>query len=132
MTIRPKKGFVKKGFEGVSDNAFQYYNCGDFFGGEDWAEGKSEEELRAFWDEHKKVIIARCLEENKKRGWVANRPWVWWIWEMVEPQRPVPPGQFEANKVWDHKKREFGWVESDFEYLKRLNLLEPWELEQNK
>jgi len=40
--------------------------------------------------------------------------------------------EFESTKVWDQQRQVYDWVESDYEYLKRLNLLEDWELQKMK
>lgn len=117
---------------GISEADYIYFTSGDFFEAEGYEDGKSEEELKIFWLRHREAILKRNLEENRARGWKAERPWYFWKVDMVEPRLKTPPGEFEANKVWDHQKGKYDWVESDFEYLKRLNLLEDWELEQGE
>jgi hypothetical protein len=128
MAIRPKKEIQRRSSEGITEDAYQYYSSGPFFGGEDFEKGKTEEELKAFWNKHRQAIMDRCLEENRAKGRVGNRPPAFWDYDMPEPQRETPPREFEAQQVWNHATSEYGWFESDFDYLKRLNLLQDWEL----
>ena len=118
--------------EGITEDAYQYFVSGAWFGGEDFERGKSQKELKEFWEKNKQVIMDRCLAENKVRAWVAKRPTAFWDYDMPEPQRKVEKGEYESKRAWDHQRKLFDWVESDFDYLKRLNLLEDWELENNR
>jgi hypothetical protein len=112
----------------LSDIDFLYFTWGDFFEAEDYADEKSEEELRAFWDKNKKAILKRFIGENHKKNFKGVRPWPFWKWDMPEPQREISPGD-DPQKVWNHQLNIYGYFEDDFTYLKRLNLLEVWELE---
>ena len=120
------------GAGGISEADYVYFTSGDFFEAENYEIGKSEEELRAFWNAHRKTIMERYSEENRRKGkgWEANRPWYFWKVDAVEPRLKTPPGDFEACKVWDHHRNIYSWVETDFAYLKRLNLLQDWELKR--
>ena len=114
------------GAGGITEADYVFFSFGDFFEGEDWAKGKSEKEIEEFWKAHRGAIMDRYFSENRARG-PGSRPWPFWKWEMTEPRRGTEPKEFKSQKVWDHHLREFAWVETDLEYLKRLGLLEPWE-----
>lgn len=130
MPRRPKKSFMKRGSGGISEADYVYFTSGDFFEAENYEIGKSEEELKFFWDKHRGAIMERYLAENRKKGWEANRPWYFWKVDAVEPRLKTPPGEFDAQRVWDHQRKVYDWVETDFDFLKRLNLLEDWELKR--
>jgi hypothetical protein len=132
MAIRPKKEIQKRGAGGISEADYVYFTSGDFFEAENYEIGKSEEELRMFWEKHRQAILERYMNEMRAKGWIANRPWYFWKVDMVESRLKTPPGEFDAQKVWDHHRNIYNWVETDFAYLKRLGLLEPWELESKK
>jgi len=130
MSRKPRKERIRRGPQGITDVDYLYYSKGDFFEAEDYASGKSQEELRAFWDKNRETIMGRYMEANRQRGWAGKRPWPFWKWDMPEPQRPVPPGDYESQKVYDHQKGIHDWVENDAQYLGRIGLLEPWEKEK--
>ena len=117
------------GFGGITEIDYLYYSCGSFFQAESYENGKSKVELRDFWIKNSSLIMTRYMEEAHAKNHPGCRPWAWWKWSMPEAQRPVPAGKFSAQRVWDHQRNEFDWVETDLEYLKRLGLLEPWEKE---
>jgi hypothetical protein len=112
----------------LSEIAYLYYTFGDFFEAEDYEDGKSESELKSFWDKHKNAIMERYLKENCEKSFKGVRPWSFWKWEMSEPQGEFSPGDGSV-KIWNHQLNIYGFFENDFEYLARLNLLEAWELE---
>lgn len=127
MTIRPKKGFVKKGAEGVSEDAYQFYSFGPFFDGEIWATGKSEEELFSFWKEHKIQIMKRYMAELRAKGpsWAGNRPEYFWR-EINIPR--LKTGVQKYYNPWPDREEHYRDIfESDREFLGRLGLLEAWE-----
>ena len=130
MPVRPRKEIVKRGSGGISDVDFLFFTWGPFFEAENYEDGKSEKDLRSFWDKHKKTIMERYLKENREKGkgWEGCRPWPFWKWEMSSPQMEFSPGD-GSLKVWNHQLNIYGFFENDFEYLARLNLLEAWELE---
>ncbi len=81
-----------------------------------------------FYDQHKDLIYERWKIP-------CERPWCWLQFEMPEPKKIIehviiPSIEFDykgehittSGSAFDRK-------ESDIEYLKRLNLLEPWEVE---
>ena len=117
------------GAGGITEADYLYFCFGEYFEAEHYERGKTKAELRAFWKKHRKAIMERYLDEDKCIG---RRPWAFWKWDMPEPQRPTPPGEFEAQKVWDRQRGIYDWVETDFAYLKRLNLLTAWEIEVEK
>lgn len=129
-TTRVKRTRGRVSSAGITEADFIYFSWGDFFEAENYADGKTEEDLKAFWKAHRESIMTRYMEENRLKGRKAGRPWAFWDYDMSEPQRKTPPGEFDSQKVWDHQKRDNSWVENDFDYLKRLNLLEQWEIEK--
>ena len=96
---------------GITKSDYIYFSSGDFFEAENYAEGKTEEELKAFWNKHRHAIIERYLEEERLRGHKGSRPWAFWQWDQTEPRLPL---------------------ETDYAYLKRLGLLESWEIEKSE
>ena len=116
---------VNSGFTEVD---FLFFTFGAFFEAEGYADGKSDQQLLLFWRKHEKAMLARYMTECRSRNHACQRPTSWWAASMPEPQRKIEPGEFDAQQNWDHQRRCFDWVESDAEYLKRLNLLEDWEI----
>lgn len=114
---------------GITEDAYQYYTGGDWLGGEDFAEGKTPAEIRTFWDAHKCEILERYDAEMREKRRKGDRPWYWWDHEMPEPQReiPKPANSYDANKVRNYQTGDYGWYETDLEYLQRLGLLRDWE-----
>jgi hypothetical protein len=114
---------------GITETDYLYFAFGPFFDAEDYEVGKSEEELKAFWMKHRKAILERYSERNrlKGKGWEGCRPRYFWA-ELTEPRLPVDMTLVD-NELWNLKKVGFDGLEADYAYLKRLGLLEPWELE---
>jgi hypothetical protein len=130
MPVRPKKLFMKRGAEGVSEDAYEYYTFGPFFDGEDWAKNKTPDELQAFWNKHRQAIMDRYLADMRRRGWAGHRPDHFWS-DLKEPR--LKTGTREYYKTWPDREKYIADVfETDYEFLKRLGLLEPWELESKK
>lgn len=73
---------------------------------------KNEEERRRLWEQNRDWLITRCVAggefTDREPG---TRPTAWWDYEAPEPLRAG---------------------ESEYEYLKRLGLLLPWEAKQLK
>lgn len=113
---------------GITEADYMYFTAGEFFEAEHYADGKTEEELKKFWRTHRAAIMDRYMARAKSKKWIADRPVAFWQYDMPEPQREIPPGEYDSLKTWDHQRHEYGWVESDYEYLNRLGLLEPWEV----
>jgi hypothetical protein len=106
---------------------YLFFSFGNFFEAEDFADGKSPAELQAVWRQHRAAILERYLAEHRARGWPGCRPDYFWG-ELTEPRRTTAPGKYPSQRVWDRQRHVYDWVEDDLEYLRRLGLLEPWEL----
>jgi hypothetical protein len=122
---RPRQ---RVGIDGLTENAYQFYASGDFFGGEIFAEGKTEEELLAFWNKHREAIMARYLTELRAKGtsWFGSRP-DYFFKELSAPRLPMSM-DLASNQLYDRRKVACDGLEADFFYLQRLGLLEDWEL----
>ena len=127
-TTRRRISRGRTGVKGISEIDFLYYSWGPFFEAEDYEDEKSEKDLRSFWDKHKKAIMERYLKENCEKSFKGVRPWPFWKWDMAEPQREFSPGDGSV-RVWNHQLNIYGFFETDFAYLERLDLLETWEKE---
>jgi len=64
MPSRPKKVVQKRGAEGIPEEAFYYFIHGPYFEGEDWAAGKSKDEIEAFRLKHRRAIDERYRAEG--------------------------------------------------------------------
>ena len=76
--------------------------------------------------------MERYLEElrMKNPGWYGSRPWPFWEWDMKEKRLRIPEDKrLGANGLYDSKIVNPDGFESDFAFLKRLDLLEEWEKE---
>ena len=135
-TNRKRMSRTPKGGQRVTDAAMSYFSWGGVLGcgpGKDWADERTPEEIDAFWKEHRDEIMSRYMAEQKRRGWVAERPPA--FWDEIESKR-----RRRGVEKWIGPVRADGGdrtmtepkYESDFAFLKRLNLLEPWELELGK
>lgn len=122
------------GAGGFSEDAYQYYSSGPFFGGEDFEQGKTEEELKAFWNKHRQAIMERFMAELrlKVKGWEGHRPDRYWqdLKDSGAAPRLHLVVKLADNELYDNKKVEPSGREADFAYLKRLGLLEDWEIEK--
>lgn len=127
---RQTRGRVN-GTGGIAHAAYIYYTWGPFFDAEDYEQGKTKAELKEFWKTHRETILARYLEENRRKGLPGRRPDYFWQ-EINEARLKIgeekywppwgPTGPPKEPKIIDV-------MESDFNFLSRLGLLEPWELE---
>lgn len=120
------------GAGGVTEDAYEFYSAGPFFGGEDFERGKTEEELKAFWLKHRAAIMDRYMEEKRARGHAGERPA--WFWSDLKEPRLYINVKLADNELWNSKAKivEPSGREADYAYLKRLGLLEAWELEGEK
>jgi hypothetical protein len=120
------------GSGGLTESALSYFWWGGTISN-DWAKGKTFDEIMVFWKEHREAIIKWYIEKNHSRnGEPRKRPsFLWYELELQKKGR---------RKTGTHK-----WVgpvrgdggdrtitddvfESDLRYLKRLGLpLEEWE-----
>lgn len=128
MPVRPRKEIQKRGAGGLTERDYTYFSFGDFFEAENYADGKSEGELKAFWNKNKRAIMKRFMNENCLRGHKGRRPWPYWKWDMTEPRLPVDM-RLADNELYDNTKVGSDGFEADYAYLKRLGLLETWEME---
>lgn len=86
----------------------------------------------AFWRKHRKIIIAAYLEQNREKNRPFQRPDIFFgELEEKHPRRktgtikwigPVRSDGGDRTRIDDI-------FETDYQYLKRLGLLEPWEKE---
>jgi hypothetical protein len=115
---------------GITEADFLYFTWGPFFEAEGYTDNKTEEELKAFWKEHRGPIMARYLEEIKLKGpgWHGCRPWPFFKWDVSEKRLPVPEEmRFGPNGLYDYRVSNPDGMEGNYAFLKRLNLLENWE-----
>lgn len=127
--MRIARGRISAG--GIPEAAYEFFSFGPFFDGEAWAAGQTEEELHDFWKRHRSAIMQRFLEELRQKGpgFEARRPEYFWR-ELTEPR--LVTGKREFYRPWPDKELHTTDVlETDFQILKRLNLLEPWELKSD-
>ena len=118
------------GPDGFDEVTYQFFACGPFFDAEDFADGLSKAELQTIWRTHRAAILSRYMAEHRDRGWPGCRPDMFWE-ELTEPRLATPEREYESRRVWDRRRRVFDWCETDIEYLRRLTLLEEWELAAN-
>lgn len=128
-TTRKRTSRAQKGSGGITEVDYLYFSSGPFFDAEDYEKGKTENELKAFWKKHRALILDRYLKEMRLKGWKGSRPWPVWEFDLTEQRLRTEPKEFDSQRVWDRQRGVFDWVETDFEYLERLGLLEPWEIE---
>lgn len=112
---------------GITEADYIYFTCGAFFDAENYGDGKTQDELRAFWKTHRAAIMQRYLAQEKSRLHLGHRPWPIWEWELMEPRLKTAAREYTSVKVWNRQAKVYDWVETDIEYLARLGLLEPWE-----
>lgn len=132
MPRKPRTPKLRRTFSGVSEEVLSFFWWGGTISNE-WAKGKTFEEEWAFWQEHRGEILNWYIAKVRRLGWdPGRRPSFFWY--ELEPQ---------------HKRRRRGWhtwigpmradggdriikepkFESNYQYLKRLGLLEGWEIE---
>jgi hypothetical protein len=129
MSQKPQKIRARTKADGLTEADYEYYAHGSFFEAEGYEDDKTPEQLKSFWTKHRSTIMERYLARNRARKIVADRPEAFWDYDMPESQKDIAPGEYDAQKRWDHQKSEYAWVENDLEYLSRLDLLERWEKE---
>jgi len=117
---------------GITETDFIYFTWGSFFDAEDYEQGKTKDELKAFWKKHRAAILERYCFGGRHAG---QRPWPFWEWEMPEPRLKVGTQEYWGpwTKNGPPKKAEIlDVMEDDEAYLKRVGLLEEWELKKLK
>ena len=93
------------------------------------------EAICAEWQKHRAVLIARYAAEMRDRGQVGRR-----LRHHVEELEAQHPRRKTGTARWIGPVRSDGGdrmvtetvYETDLQYLKRLGLLEPWELQGSK
>jgi len=89
---------------------------------------------KEIWNLHKDEVMARWKNEPGRAG---TRPFLWWTVEAPEPRIKIT--RVEKYNIDRYSKTAFYCpggdheivkekLESEREYLTRLNLLEPWEV----
>ena len=132
-TTRTRRSRNRTSAGGISESDFVFYTMGSFFEAEGYADNKTEGELKAFWKAHREAILDRYFEEIRLKGpgWHGCRPWPYWKWDMTAPRLLVPEDmRFGPNGLYDYRKANPDGLEGDYAFLKRLGLLEEWELEK--
>jgi hypothetical protein len=117
---------------GVTEIDYLYYTYGDFFEAEGYTDGKSKAELLSFWQKHREAIMQRYMSELQARGPLSAgvRPSYYWA-EIKKPR--LKTGTRQHGRPWPDRNLYVEDVyETDLQYLRRLNLLQDWELEAKK
>lgn len=128
--IRRTRGRI--GFEGLTNEAYIYFKwSGTIANG--FSDGKTKEEILTFWREYREAILSRYLEDMRLKGpgWEGRRPRFYFDeMEVKKPRRKTGTHKWIGPCRIDGGDRTIidDVYETDFQYLKRLGLLEPWEL----
>ena len=134
MPRKPAKS-KKKVREGVGESALSYFFWNGTLWGNTWAKDKTEEEIYQFYLKHKEQILNWYIEKNRSRnGEPGKRPAVFWKeLELAGHTRRKTgkttwcgPVRYDGG---DRTITEYNF-ESDFQFLKRLDLLADWEQKQ--
>ena len=100
---------------------------------------KDKKLVKEIWNMHKKEVMEIWRSDTK--GNAGRRPEFWWLVEATEPRLTIPYEEYkklndrpesEPSKIHNEIREELEIYESDYAYLKRLNLLEDWELAEFK
>ena len=130
-TNRTKRTRDRVGAGGLSDAAFSYFWWEGTIHNE-WAEAKTLEEIKSFWKENRRAILDWYIEKVRLRKWDAGRrPSFFWD-EIKEARRKTGnEGYFKPMSKDGQDTTEYfeDIYETDYQFLKRLNLLEGWEKE---
>lgn len=131
-TNRTRRTRGRIGSDGLSHDAYIFFKWnGTLSNG--FGDVKTEKEILEFWKEHRDVILSRYMEEMKLTGpdGAGRRPSFYFDeLELKKPRRKT------GKEKWIGPCRKDGGdqtiiddvFETDFQYLKRLGLLEPWEV----
>jgi hypothetical protein len=131
MPRKPRRVIKTRIIEGISEAALSFFwwdGTADLHG---WAVNKTEAEIVAFWQKHKRAILDFYIERNRQRnGDPGQRPH--WFWDELRRKRrktgkdkwigPVRADGGDRTIIEDR-------YETDYQFLKRLDLLEGWEKE---
>lgn len=101
---------------------------------------KDKNLVKEIWNMHKKEVME--IWRSDPKGKAGQRPKFWWLVEATEPRLTIPyeeykklndRPEYDPSKIKGEKpKPDLSIYESDRAYLKRLNLLEDWEIEEFK
>ncbi|MBA7615979.1 hypothetical protein ES703_23269 [subsurface metagenome] len=101
---------------------------------------KDKKLVKEIWNMHKKEVMR--IWRSDPKGNAGRRPKFWWLVEAIEPRLTISPKEYkklydrfeyDPSKIKGQKpKPDLTYFESDYAYLKRLNLLEDWELAEFK
>lgn len=64
-TTRRRTSRLQVSTAGLTEADYTYFTFGDFFEAEGYEDGKTEEELKAFWEKHREAILRRYHRENR-------------------------------------------------------------------
>jgi hypothetical protein len=130
-TNRTKRTRDRAGAAGLTESALSYFWWNGTIYSE-WRNGKSETEVLKFWQKNRKEILEWFIEKNRQRkGDPGKRPEYFWD-EITEPRRKTGTEKYWPSWGPDGppKKEEIEIIyETDYQFLKRLNLLQGWELD---
>ena len=132
-TNRTRRTRGRIGADGLTNDAYIFYKWGGTFQNS-FSHGKSKDEIMAFWEKYRDVIMQRYFDEAKRRGpgWASRRPSFYFNeLEAKHPRRITGKNEWIGPMRPDGGDRTIidDVYESNFQYLKRLGLLEAWELE---
>lgn len=103
---------------------------------------KDKNLVKEIWNMHKKEVMEIWSQDPK--GNAGHRPKFWWLVEATEPRLTISPEEYkklndrpfrdyDPSKIKGQKpKPDLTYFESDYAYLKRLNLLLDWEIVEFK
>ncbi len=93
---------------------------------------------RKIWDLHKKAVMEKWKTDPKNNA--GSRPFLWWVCERPEDMKIIGSEDYIINSIGDINGVEtvpegeepeiekYTIYEDQYAYLKRLNLLEDWEI----
>ena len=136
MPLRPKMKIERRTDSGLTEGALSFFWWGGTLGvgqGYEWRKGKTEAEVLEFWKKHRTGIltcfIEKCLQRKMDPG---RRPDQFWN-ELEEktPRRKIGTEKWTGPIRPDGGSREEteDIFETDYQFLKRLDLLQGWELD---
>ncbi len=118
------------GAAGLTEAALSYFWWEGTIPNNAWAKGKTEAEILSFWKIHRRAILDWYIEKNRlRKGEPGKRPEFFWE-ELKATRKKI--GKLGYFKPWTSTgpdlKEYFEIIyEEDYDFLKRLNLLEGWE-----
>ena len=130
-TNRTKRTRGRTGSGGLTEAALSYFWWNGTIPNNEFLQGKTEAEILKFWKKHRTAILEWYIEKNRQRkGDPGKRPEMFWQ-EITEERRKTGVEKWFGPVSADGKSREQvdDVFESDAQYLKRLNLLQGWELD---